>query len=113
MSCLWGGEADFSTALRSGRNDGSLGLGLRERAGAIADPPFDFAQGRLFGDDNQKDNSRSFGDATRKTIATADPLLSGDEGEALNGDLCTAARPLFGGQEDYGDLIEPAHECGS
>jgi len=26
---------------------------------AKADPPFDFAQGRLFGDDNQKNNSRS------------------------------------------------------
>jgi hypothetical protein len=40
-------------------------------------------------------------------------LLSGDEGEALNGDFCAAARSLFGGQEDYGDFVEPPHGCGS
>jgi hypothetical protein len=28
-----------------------------KKAKATADPPFDFAQGRLFGDDNQKGNS--------------------------------------------------------
>ena len=27
---------------------------------ATADPPFDFAQGRLFGDDNKKSNSEGF-----------------------------------------------------
>ena len=34
---------------------------VRRGTGTTADPPFDFAQGRLFGDDNQKGNNKSNG----------------------------------------------------
>ena len=39
--------------------------------------------------------------------------LSGDEGKALNGDLCAASDTLLGGQEDDGDCVELMHGCRS
>ena len=42
----------------------------------------------------------------RRGEGLANWFLSWDEGEALDGDLCAAARTLPGGQEDYGDLIK-------
>jgi hypothetical protein len=36
------------------------------RAGPTADPPFDFAQGRLFGDDNQKSNGNGKGNGAMR-----------------------------------------------
>jgi hypothetical protein len=60
------GTADCSAALRNDKQE--------EQANANADPPFDFAQGRLYGDDNQKNKG-----TTRKTEAE----VKSGEGDGL------------------------------
>jgi hypothetical protein len=44
---------------------------MTRQSKATADPPFEFAQGRLFGDDNKKSKSR--GKTKAKAKAKADP----------------------------------------
>jgi hypothetical protein len=59
---LGGVEGLLPTLRDETAKDGAPGfLWLREGKRATADPPFDFAQGRLFRDDNKKGNGKHKG----------------------------------------------------
>jgi hypothetical protein len=82
---LWLGarrEADFFAALLTiGVRGASVGMtGLvegTEQATATADPPFDFAQGRLFGDDNQNSNCNFNGKGGAVLVRNPEGLVLG------------------------------------
>jgi hypothetical protein len=86
-----------------------LWFGYREQATQMQQrmPHFDFA---LRAGSSEMTTKRC---KSKTTAIDARSLLSGDEGEALNRDLCAASRTFFRRQEVYGDCVELMHRCRS